>query len=90
MEHLIIAVFAFAAGAAVCWLVLNRMPRKPSHDDIVEYMASAVNREEAQAQRRENRLAMARAGRRTMRVDGGPKAKVHRMRVRKSPIRSIQ
>lgn len=89
MEYLLVAIFAFLAGAGAGWVGFRRMPQKPSHDDIARYMASVVSREEAEALRRGNRLAMARAKRRTMRVDGGPKAKVHRMRVRKAPIRPL-
>ena len=83
------AIFALLVGFGAGCLVGMRMRSKPSLDDVQEYMASAVNREEAAALRRENRLALARSGRRTMRVDGGPKAKVHKMRVRKTGTRSL-
>ena len=90
MWYALTAILALFMGFGAGWFACARMPRKPAPDDIARYMASAVNREEAEALRRGNRLAMARAGRRTMRVDGGPKAKVHKMRVRKAPIRPLQ
>lgn len=90
MHDLLIAFFAFFIGAGAGWIISRRMPSKPAPEDIARYMASAVNREEAEALRRGSRIAMARGGRRTMRVDGGPKAKVHKMRVRKSNNRALK
>lgn len=84
MWYALTAIFALFMGFGAGWLIRSRMPAKPTRDDIARYMASAVNREEAEEQRRANRLQLARSGHRTMRLDGGPKAKVHRMRKRQA------
>lgn len=77
-------ILAVLAGLLVGFSIGIRMRSKPTTVDVQKYMAAAVNREEAAELRRKNRLAVARSGRRTMRTDGGPKAKVHKMRSRKA------
>lgn len=68
------------------WAARRLLPPEPPREAIARFMASAVNREEAEEQRHLNRLALLRGGRRTMRTDGGPSAKVHRMRKRHNKI----
>jgi hypothetical protein len=86
-EPVVLSLLGFAVfnlGFVAGWFARSRMPSPPPVADIQKYMASAVNREKAEEQRRTNRLVLSRADRRTMRVDGGPPATVHRMRHRKA------
>ena len=48
--------------------------------ELSELMERIVNQEEAEARRNEIRRMLHDAGRRTMRLDGGQPAKVHKMR----------
>jgi hypothetical protein len=57
------------------------LPLKPVEpQQLSAYMDKIVNQEEAEVRRNEVRRMLHDAGRRTMRLDGGPPAKVHKMR----------
>lgn len=89
-EPVLLSLLGFAVfnlGFVAGWFARSRMPSPPPVADIQKYMAAAVNRERAEEQRREARIELARGNRRTMRVDGGPKARVHQMRKRHNNIR---
>lgn len=62
---------------------LGRRQRLPPNDaDIARYMNRVVNIEELEERQRINKFRMARNGRKTQRFDGGPNAKIMRMRIR--------
>jgi hypothetical protein len=90
MWYVLTAIFALLTGFGAGWFARGRMPVRPPVKDISKYMAAVVGREEAEEQRRANRLQLARSGHRTMRTDGGPKAKVHRMRKRQAANPPVQ
>lgn len=80
-------VVTYGLGFAVGWEVSlwrMQMRKKPTTSEVRDYMAAAVNREEAEELRRRTRLDMARSGARTTRSDGGPRASVQRMRKRRN------
>lgn len=61
-----------------------------SPEQLSTLMEAIVNTEEATEQRNLKRKELHDAKRRTYRLDGGKPAKVHRMRVRKVPTRSLE
>lgn len=57
------------------------LPMKPVEpQQLSAYLDRVVNQEEAEARRNQIRRQLHDSGRRTMRLDGGPPAKVHKMR----------
>lgn len=65
-------------------LFLQTYVKPVDPQELSQMMEGVVNGEEVDELRRVRRAAMLRAGRRTVRGDGGPPAKVHRMRRRKT------
>lgn len=85
-----------AGGAGVTGLLLGYLSapfvhpklrkRSPDSADIAAYMSAVVNQEEVEERRRAIRRQFLETGRRSARVDGGPNAKVMRMRKRRKVI----
>lgn len=73
---------SFLAGWAVA-TVTYRVRRRPRLEEVSAFMDRVVNVEELESGIRLRRAAIMRSGRRTVRADGGPPAKVMRMRVRR-------
>lgn len=62
-------------------LWVGRMSKPPEDEVLLEYLNRIVNMEEVEEHRRLLRLQAIRAGRNTLRFDGGPNARVMRMRI---------
>ena len=60
----------------------HRVKRPPTDENLFKFMDRLVNQEELEERQRLLKVKMARANRRTIRFDGGPNAKVMRMRIR--------
>lgn len=85
-----------AGGAGVTGLLLGYLSalflypklRKtpPTSRDIARFMESVVNQEDVETRRRLLKRQMLETGRRSVRYDGGPNAKVVRMRKRRRVI----
>jgi hypothetical protein len=81
-------VVGFILGAlARPFLSNNPLTKRVAPQEISALMNRVVNAEELDEARRVRRAQMMRAGRRTIRADGGPPAKVHKMRRRKAQNR---
>lgn len=79
-------VMAGVAGAGIGWLgafVLLRQP--PNAEQIREYMSRIVNLEAIEEHEKLVKVRMMRNKLKTVRVDGGPNARVGTMRLRKRP-----
>lgn len=78
-------VAASLIGALLGWLAATVTFRvRPREADVARFMARVVNLEDLEAHRRAVRLKMLQSGRRSERFDGGPNARVMRMRKRKA------
>jgi hypothetical protein len=86
----VLTVIACLATGCVCFaLGCACAPTKiVEPDQLAAYMARVVNAEGHDERRMQLRRVMHRSGRRTMRLDGGLPAKVHRMRTYKRATRS--
>lgn len=76
----IMAICGFPVGVMVGFLI--KKPTPPSDSDLYKFMDRVVNYEELEEHQRLMKFKMARNGRKTVRTDSGPNAKVMRMRVR--------
>lgn len=63
-------------------ILIGRKQQRPTDQNIARFMNRVVNQEELEEQQRLNAYRMARNGRKTQRFDGGPNAKVMRLKVR--------
>ena len=71
-------ITVYVAGFASAYLVINRHPE----DEVIrKYMERIVNMETIEEHERLLKFRLARQGRRSLRVDGGPNAIVRRMRI---------
>ena len=60
----------------------QRRGRRPTDEQVARYMGKVVNQEELEEYQRLLKFKMARNGLKSMRTDGGPNAKMLRLRVR--------
>ncbi len=82
---MLVAGAAGLAGLLIGWLAASATSKvRPQVQDVAKFMEQVVTLEELEAHRRANQIRLAQSGRRTDRFDGGPTAKVMRMRKRKS------
>lgn len=82
-------LLGFIVGWGTAYLYIHHSDRQSySQSDIQAYMARVVNMEAVEHRRKMLRLNLLRAGRRTVRHDGGPPAKVMRMRKRRKGYRA--
>lgn len=65
------------------FLSKNQFTKPVAPQELSKFMARIVNEEESEARRNEIRRMLHDSGRRTMRLDGGKPAKVHKMRRRR-------
>jgi hypothetical protein len=77
-------VTIYACGLATGALLWFK-PKLPTDKQIFDYMNRVVNQEEVEEHRRLLRVRMMRAGQKSIRLDGGPHARVMRMRIRPRP-----
>ena len=77
---IIFATAGFPLGVLVGFLI--KKPAPPTDEQLYQFMGRIVNLEELEEHQRILKYKMARNGRKTMRTDSGPNAKVMRMRVR--------
>ena len=78
-----VAVFDAAAGFGLGWIARPLWSKHKDADEMSAYMERVVNQEGAEEYRTAMRLRLHDANRRTMRLDGGAPATVHRMRRRR-------
>jgi len=71
---------AFGLGLGIWWG--RRQRRPPTDEQVARYMGKVVNQEELEEHQRLLKFKMARNGLKSMRTDGGPNAKMLRLRVR--------
>ena len=77
-----LAVTGFPLGMAAGYAIRGMYIPPPSDADIAKFMGRVVNQEEMEEHERLTRVSMMRNGRKTQRFDGGPHAKVMRVKVR--------
>lgn len=70
-----------------CSTIAERHKQIPTDQQIATYMNRVVNQEEMSEHERITKFRMARNGRKTQRFDGGPNARITKMRVRPVPKR---
>lgn len=70
------------------FLSKNPFTKPVAPEELSMFMDRVVNQEEAESRRNEIRRMLHDSGRRTMRLDGGKPAKVHKMRRRKRALRA--
>lgn len=78
----LMAMFGFPVGIGVGYTIKSHFPTTPTDEQLYQFMGRIVNLEELEEHQRILKYKMARNGRKTMRTDSGPNAKVMRMRVR--------
>jgi hypothetical protein len=82
-------LLGFILGYGVRLLLSKNPLTKPvAPQELSQFLDRIVNQEEAEARRNEIRRMMHDSGRRTMRLDGGKPAKVHKMRRRRKVLRT--
>lgn len=78
---------SYLAGGFTVWWVMRFNQGPPGLEHVRMFMSRIVNDEELEEHRKIRRVEMVRAGRKTTRADGGPNAKMLKMRVRRGPRR---
>lgn len=79
---ILMAILGFPAGLAVGYIIKAYFGNPPTDEQIYKYMGRIVNQEELEEHQRLLKFRMARNGQKTARFDGGPNARVMRVKVR--------
>lgn len=83
LSELITASIAYPAGGFTVWWVMRFNQGPPGLEHVQQFMSRVVSDEALEENRKIRRLEMVRAGRKTTRADGGPNAKMLKVRVKR-------
>ena len=78
----VLALVGFPLGMILGYWLGTHFKAPPSDEYLADYMGRVVNQEEMEEHIRLSRYRMARNGVKTQRFDGGPNARVMRVRIR--------